>query len=135
MLTYLAARDPGILHSLGISAEFVKHETARATAAAKWRSMQQADKRTADEAAWRAWLEKYLARLGREKQAGAVAEQRQALMNRTNPRIVLRNWVRTGALEGLGHGSEARQRTEYAVSVGGDSLAVSQHLSPRSPRR
>lgn len=94
MLTYLAARDPTILHSLGISAEFVKHETARATAATKWRSMQQADKRAADEAAWRAWLEKYLARLGREKQAGAVAEQRRALMNRTNPRIVLRNWVR-----------------------------------------
>lgn len=94
MLTYLAARDPAILHTLGITAEFVKRESARAAAAAKWRSMQPEEKQAADEAAWRAWLAKYLARLGREKRAGALEEQRWVLMNRSNPRIVLRNWVR-----------------------------------------
>lgn len=94
MLTYLAARDPAMLHTLGITAEFVKRESARAAAAAKWRSMEPGDKRAVDEATWRTWLVKYMARLGREKRAGALDEQRRALMNRSNPRIVLRNWVR-----------------------------------------
>lgn len=106
MLTYLAANDKRILYNLGVDDDFVKRETARAAAATKWHAMTESDKRNSDEAAWTGWLEKYIARLGREEAAGAKEEQRQALMSRSNPRIVLRNWVRGEACDVLALSSE-----------------------------
>jgi hypothetical protein len=97
MLQFLAARDPAMLHSLGITAEFIKVEAARAAAAAKWRATSPEAKAQRDTAAWTSWLGRYGARLAREAAAGGGAAERLAAMNAANPRVVLRNW---GAVPG-----------------------------------
>jgi len=45
---------------------------------------------------WRAWMEKYLLRLGQET---APATERRALMNATNPKYVLRNYMAQMAID------------------------------------
>jgi uncharacterized protein YdiU (UPF0061 family) len=92
MLSFLAARDPAMLHHLNITADFIKQELARSAAAAKWRGTTAAEKRERDAAAWRGWLGRYRRRLAREAAAGAREGERARVMNATNPRVVLRNW-------------------------------------------
>ncbi|KAI8465473.1 MAG: hypothetical protein J3K34DRAFT_525334 [Monoraphidium minutum] len=98
MMSYLAARDPSILHAMGINADFIKAQQARAAAAAKWRATPPPAKAAADAAAWRGWLGRYAARLGREAGAGRGDGERVRAMNGANPRVVLRNWVAEEAI-------------------------------------
>jgi uncharacterized protein YdiU (UPF0061 family) len=84
---------------LGASPEMLQRELARHKAAAKWRGMTPADKAAADRETWSAWLTRYRARLQQEAAAGATAEQRVKVMNSSNPRIVLRNWVAQEVIE------------------------------------
>lgn len=98
-LLALANNNPAMLHMLGASPEMLQRELARHKAAAKWRGMTPADKAAADRETWSAWLTRYRARLQQEAAAGATAEQRVKVMNSSNPRIVLRNWVAQEVIE------------------------------------
>lgn len=98
MLSYLAARDPSVLHQLGVTPDFIKREAARAQAAAKWRGTPAADKAAADDKAWRAWLRRYASRLAREAAAGATDAERVRVMRAASPRLVLRNYAAEEAI-------------------------------------
>jgi uncharacterized protein YdiU (UPF0061 family) len=88
-----------MLHMLGASPEMLQRELSRHKAAAKWKGMSPGDKAAADRKIWSAWLSGYRARLQQEAAAGATGEQRVRVMNSSNPRIVLRNWVAQEVIE------------------------------------
>lgn len=71
MLMMLAARDPAVLHALGVTQGSLQQQLAAHHAAAKWSSVSAADKAAADEQQWRGWLGRYRQRLQQEADAGA----------------------------------------------------------------
>uniref|UniRef100_A0A383WE17 Selenoprotein O n=1 Tax=Tetradesmus obliquus TaxID=3088 RepID=A0A383WE17_TETOB len=115
MLMMLAARDPAVLHALGVTQGSLQQQLAAHHAAAKWSSVSAADKAAADEQQWRGWLGRYRRRLQQEADAGVTAELRRALMLAVNPRVVLRNWVAQTAISAAAAGDYAPTRQLLAL--------------------
>ncbi|WIA15835.1 hypothetical protein OEZ85_012590 [Tetradesmus obliquus] len=115
MLMMLAARDPAVLHALGVTQGSLQQQLAAHHAAAKWSSVSAADKAAADEQQWRGWLGRYRQRLQQEADAGVTAELRRALMLAVNPRVVLRNWVAQTAISAAAAGAYAPTRQLLAL--------------------
>lgn len=63
------------------------------------RAMPPTEKAAKDRAAWSAWLRRYRQRLDAEAAAGADAATRRRVMNATNPRVVLRQWIAEWAIK------------------------------------
>eukprot|EP00879_Flechtneria_rotunda_P026254 GHRR01027985.1.p1 GENE.GHRR01027985.1~~GHRR01027985.1.p1 ORF type:complete len:186 (+),score=81.96 GHRR01027985.1:622-1179(+) len=105
MLMMLAGRDTALLHSLGVNPGMLQQQLAAHKAAAKWAATSTADKAAQDLAKWRAWLKRYQQRLQQEADADVSPELRIAVMNATNPRLVLRNWIAQHAITAAEQGN------------------------------
>lgn len=70
------------------------------------------DKADKDRARWTAWLRRYRQRLEAEAKAGADAATRRRVMDATNPRIVLRQWIAEWAIR---EAEEGRYQAVQAV--------------------
>ncbi len=92
----LAGPDADSLRErLGPKLAMVQEQIARAANSAKVASRSASEHQADVEAAWRKWLESYQTAL-----AAHIPDQaaRKALQNRSNPRIVLRNWIAERAI-------------------------------------
>lgn len=89
----------------------IADEMKKARFAEAMRATPREDKATKDRAAWTAWLRRYRQRLEAEAAAGADAATRKRVMDATNPRVVLRQWVAEWAIR------EAEQGRYQAVQA------------------
>ncbi|KAJ9531989.1 hypothetical protein QJQ45_003694 [Haematococcus lacustris] len=99
MLLRLAAQQPDMLRSLGLTPQQVADEVEALKASQVLLKMSPQDKLAKDRAAWSEWLARYSTRLQAEVAAGTSAEERTACMNSSNPRYVLRNWMAQNAID------------------------------------
>ncbi|KAK9842567.1 hypothetical protein WJX81_006471 [Elliptochloris bilobata] len=99
ILAQVAAHDPLLLMAIGTTKEAVAADLQRLQRSEALAKLGKAEKAAADRAAWRAWLDRYSARLRREAAAGADAAARRVAMDAANPKFVLRNWVAQQAIE------------------------------------
>lgn len=102
-LREIAQTSPDQLASFGIDEYVVEREGARAAAYEELSTTSPRELRIADVRAWSDWLEVYRRRLLREREAAAdasaAARQRVKIMNRANPRFVLRQHMAAKAIE------------------------------------
>ncbi|GFH09160.1 uncharacterized protein HaLaN_04256, partial [Haematococcus lacustris] len=99
MLLRLAAQQPDMLRSLGLTPQQVADEVEALKASQVLLKMSPQDKLAKDRAAWSEWLARYSTRLQAEVAAGTSAEERTGCMNSSNPRYVLRNWMAQNAID------------------------------------
>lgn len=77
------------------------------------------DKKKSDKEKWEAWLQKYSERLEREEEGLSKEEvedlnmRRVDMMNKTNPKFILRNYIAQNAIEAAENGdySEVKPQT------------------------
>ena len=82
-----------------MAGEALKNEKAASVA-----SQSPSEKQQRDGQVWRDWVSSYQQRLKQELAAGGSKEGRVALMNASNPKIVLRNWVAQVAIDAAAKG-------------------------------
>eukprot|EP00891_Asterochloris_glomerata_P009836 jgi/Astpho2/9836/Aster-03800 len=99
MLLMLANRDKKLLEQLGASEQANADELQRFQDAERWRGVTPEQKQQQDRDRWRSWLMRYTARLGQEAAAGTSSADRVRVMNSTNPRYILHNWIAQQAIE------------------------------------
>ncbi|PIK54361.1 Selenoprotein O [Apostichopus japonicus] len=81
------------------------------------RNLTDDDKKKSDKEKWEAWLQKYSERLEREEEGLSKEEvedlnmRRVDMMNKTNPKFILRNYIAQNAIE-------AAENGDYSESVG-----------------
>lgn len=93
MLMMLGSRDPTVLQALGVSQQVLQDELERHWRVDALRRVSPQEKAASDRRAWLRWLDRYGTRLAAEARVGADNGKRVAVMNSTNPKFVLRQWV------------------------------------------
>eukprot|EP01025_Chloroclados_australasicus_P057458 TRINITY_DN71615_c0_g1_i1.p1 TRINITY_DN71615_c0_g1~~TRINITY_DN71615_c0_g1_i1.p1 ORF type:complete len:179 (-),score=20.46 TRINITY_DN71615_c0_g1_i1:270-806(-) len=99
ILQQIAARDPSLLFAMGITRQDVQAEIEKLEKADEIRNESAETKASKDRNRWCSWACAYQARLLRERNAGFTEGDRVALMNKHNPKVVLRNWVAQVAIQ------------------------------------
>ncbi|GAX75938.1 hypothetical protein CEUSTIGMA_g3381.t1 [Chlamydomonas eustigma] len=99
MLMLLLHRDPALLHALGTNPQAIARDIERHKRAEEIASTCEDVRLEQDTRIWTSWLQKYEERLRREAEAGAINRERVQVMNATNPRFVLRNWLAQHAID------------------------------------
>ncbi|KAG2482253.1 hypothetical protein HYH03_018797, partial [Edaphochlamys debaryana] len=116
MLAGLAQKNPDLLHQLGMSQQMLASELARLRRHEALLKVTPADKAEGDRARWSAWLAQYGARLQERVAAGRLdPEERVRVMNATNPRFILRNWIAQAAIERAEEGDFSEVARVYAL--------------------
>ncbi|GIL91706.1 hypothetical protein Vretimale_14826 [Volvox reticuliferus] len=116
MLTMLAGKNPELLHQMGLTPQMLNAEMARLKRAEQLTKLSDADKQCRDRERWAAWLASYGARLQRAVAAGSLdPATRPAVMNSTNPRFILRNWIAQQAIERAEKGDFSEVARVYAL--------------------
>ncbi|MEW5317624.1 MAG: hypothetical protein WDW38_008907 [Sanguina aurantia] len=127
MLMMLAGKDPELLHQLGTSMKALQQDIDRMTRSKAFSSTTPSEKSAADTRRWGAWLQRYSQRLARDAAAGSTQRQRTELMNRTNPKFILRNWVLEQAIQAAEGGdfSKVQELLQLAKDPFASGVAVS----------
>ncbi|OQV22044.1 Selenoprotein O [Hypsibius exemplaris] len=103
MLLLLKQSNPDLLAMLGKEASAIDREIALAEKAGTLQGLTEEAKREKDRTLWRAWLTRYKDRLALECTTDGTVEEFQAariaMMDNTNPRIVLRNFIAQNAID------------------------------------
>ncbi|EFJ44662.1 hypothetical protein VOLCADRAFT_106324 [Volvox carteri f. nagariensis] len=116
MLAMLAGKNPELLHQMGLTPQMLNAEMARLKRSEQLAKQNDEDKRLRDRERWAAWLASYGARLQRAMAAGRLdAGMRPAVMNATNPRFILRNWIAQQAIEKAEKGDFSEVTRVYAL--------------------
>eukprot|EP00198_Chlamydomonas_reinhardtii_P010390 XP_001699727.1 predicted protein [Chlamydomonas reinhardtii] len=115
MLVMLSQKNPELLHQMGVSQQMLTTEMARLRHSQELAKVTDADKRAADAAKWRSWLAQYGAVLQRRAAAGADDSRRVAVMNATNPRFILRNWIAQQAIQRAEQGDFSEVARVFAL--------------------
>ena len=101
----MSFKKPFVVPFCCTAAQTLNAELARLKRSEQLSKLTEADKRLRDRERWTAWLASYGARLQRlaaeaEAEGGGFdAAARAAVMNGTNPRFILRNWMAQQAIE------------------------------------
>ncbi|GLC50161.1 hypothetical protein PLESTB_000349300 [Pleodorina starrii] len=122
MLVMLAGKNPELLHQMGLTPQMLNSELARLKRSEQLSKLSDADKRARDRERWAAWLASYGARLqslAADAEAagggGFDSAARVAVMNGTNPRFILRNWIAQQAIERAEKGDFSEVARVYAL--------------------
>ncbi|KAG2449256.1 hypothetical protein HYH02_006001 [Chlamydomonas schloesseri] len=115
MLVMLSQKNPELLHQMGVSQQMLATEMARLRHSQELAKVTDSEKRAADGAKWRSWLAEYGAVLQRRAAAGAEDGRRVAVMNGTNPRFILRNWIAQQAIEKAEKGDYSEVARVFAL--------------------
>ena len=100
MLAGIALHQPGMLRALNVDPEWLERTITRSMAAEKFEEMSGDEKRALDRQRWVKWLLLYRERVESERaDHGTPAHERREMMVRSNPWLVLRNWVAQEAIE------------------------------------
>lgn len=103
MLITLVEREPSLLYVLGKSPEFVQQQIQQYEKFEKMKEITQEQKAESDKRHWVEWLYKYKQRLFKELDDSThipeLNKNRKSLMNRNNPKFVLRNYTAQNCIE------------------------------------
>eukprot|EP00798_Chlamydomonas_sp_ICE-L_P014637 gene14637-20672_t len=94
----VSASCPNLCFNILPHPKTLKQELERNQAAEVLAKMSPAEKADKDHEVWTAWLTRYRDRLGQEVRAGVDAGTRLRIMDNSNPRCILRNWVAQQAI-------------------------------------
>lgn len=122
MLIQAIQQDPSILEAIGADPGFIIREVDKFKRVAQLKEMTPKSKAELDTRAWQSWLAAYRSRLEREyrsctddKQRCDHERQRIQVMNQTNPRVILRNYMAQNAIEMAEHGDYSEVRRLVAL--------------------
>ncbi|GAB6032345.1 hypothetical protein CHUAL_010982 [Chamberlinius hualienensis] len=108
MYVTLLSQHPEVLSQLGKGAEALKREIERREKFEHLSKLTDEEKRSQDENSWAKWINKYVIRLKLEVTSEGKAErlnmERVKIMNSTNPRFILRNYIAQIAIEAAENG-------------------------------
>ncbi|XP_055336014.1 protein adenylyltransferase SelO, mitochondrial-like [Paramacrobiotus metropolitanus] len=106
MLLLLQSSNPELLAMLGKKADALQREMEMIQKAEELKGLTPEKKKESDRKLWMEWLGKYADRVGQEDPNG----NRVQIMNSTNPRIVLRNFIAQGAIDAAEKGDYSEVR-------------------------
>jgi uncharacterized protein YdiU (UPF0061 family) len=108
MLLMMLQQQPNLLQSMGgEQAEMIQAELAKVKLRKELQAMKPEEKRAKDREFWAKWLQNYRSRLARDlaaagekfnKKAVDAQRERVQIMNQTNPKYVLRNYIAQQAI-------------------------------------
>jgi len=103
MLLMVAQTNPGMLGALGRHAALLKDEIERYERTESLQELSDSDVEEKNRTNWSDWLDKYTERLKKEEEdisdTEALGKDRVDMMNNTNPRFILRNYIAQHAIE------------------------------------
>ncbi|GAB1609313.1 protein adenylyltransferase SelO, mitochondrial-like [Argonauta hians] len=115
----IAQSNPDLLNRLGSEVLKVFKELERIEEAQKLADRSQEEKEESDRQEWQAWLEQYVklleAETSEEDDLEGFCHARVRLMNGTNPRFVLRNYIAENAIKAAEKGDFSEVRRVYSL--------------------
>ncbi|XP_060580339.1 protein adenylyltransferase SelO, mitochondrial-like [Ruditapes philippinarum] len=130
MFVQLMQTNPGILPALGSRFTAIAQELDRLEKLQELENVTDITKRTKDKESWDKWLNMYIDRLRKEEEGvtnfHAASKERVKVMNETNPRFILRNYIAQNAIKAAEKGdySEVQNVLRVLENPYSDSVDV-----------
>ena len=99
MMLTLMQTNPSLLAMLGKRAGALEREITLLEKADELKDLTEEKKREQDRNSWTAWLKSYAERIKLESESSDFVRMRVEIMDSTNPRIVLRNFIAQNAID------------------------------------